>query len=185
MCQYFEQIQFAEARPMSEAATLRPVVPPLSLVTSPTRRGKFFDVALEYGPCLIDGTTPVFAPDWKHEDQSIVRQSFGWPSLPRERRTRTAIEATTGRALDESLFSYDLILPQRRCPDGSVESFVWETSVNGGHLGIPENHRAIIVAELADLLTHGLPGIGKTRATAEVEWLAEPSPRAVAETTPS
>ena len=41
-----------------------------------------------------------------------VRQAFGWADLPRERRTRAAIAADKGRALDENLFSYGLVLPE-------------------------------------------------------------------------
>ena len=176
----FEHVRFSEARPMSETATHGPVVPPLSLVTTPTRKGEYFDVALEPGPRLIAGAAPAFAPDWKEADESFIREAFGWPTLPRERRTRTSIEAGKGRALDQSLFSYGLVLPRSRRPGRSIESFVWETSVGVEHKDIAKTDRAAIVSELADLLAHGLPGVGKTRATAEVEWLKSPSAPKVA-----
>ena len=61
----FDHLRFSEARPMAEGATHRPVVPPLSIVTCPTRPDQYFDVALEPEPTLIDSVAPAFVPDWK------------------------------------------------------------------------------------------------------------------------
>ncbi|MDR3636735.1 MAG: hypothetical protein P4L84_23225 [Isosphaeraceae bacterium] len=171
---HFEAIRFAEARPMTEGALHRPVEPPLSIVTSPTGLNQYFDVALEPEPRLIGGTAPAFAPDWKDEDFALVRGAFGWPTLPRERRTRTAIDARTGRAKDEALFSYGLVRPESKGDDGTIASYVWEASI--GLEDIDANDRPAVIKELADLLTYGLPGIGKTRATADVDWVSASTP---------
>ncbi len=180
LCKHFEVIRFAEARPMAAAATHRPVEPPLSIVTSPTIKGSYFDVALGSGPMLIGGAAPAFVPDWKDEDFGFVRnRAFGWPALRRERRTRTAIEESTGRAKDEALFSYGLVLPEFKDDDGTIKSFVWETSIGLEHVNSQDQQK--VINELADLLTHGLPGIGKTRAVADVEWLSAPTPTKVPE----
>ena len=74
LCKHFEVIRFAEARPMAAAATHRPVEPPLSIVTSPTIKCSYFDVALGSGPMLIGGAAPAFVPDWKDEDFGLVRE---------------------------------------------------------------------------------------------------------------
>jgi hypothetical protein len=175
----FDHLRFSEARPMDEGATLRPVEPPLSVVTCPTRSGKYFDVALESGAALVDDVAPAFEPDWKGADRGLVRGEFGWPELPRERRTRTAIDEAKGRAKDESLFSYGLVRPVEEDDAGKVASFVWEASIGLEHVPGPE--RTDLVRELAQLLEHGLPNIGKTRAIAEIEWLNAPSPGKVAQ----
>ena len=85
----------------------------------------------------------------------------------------------TGRAKDEALFSYGLVLPEFKDDDGTIKSFVWETSIGLEHVNSQDQQK--VINELADLLTHGLPGIGKTRAVADVEWLSAPTPTKVPE----
>ena len=143
----------------------------------PGRPNEFFDAARHNEPCLIAGEAPAFQPDWKSEHHALVRHSFGWPEVPRERRTRTAIEPPTGRAADERLFSYGLVLPETSTPGGPTHKLQWHTAI--GLEQIPEGERAQVIAELEQLLAWGLPHIGKTRATAEVEWLPAPAPLAV------
>jgi hypothetical protein len=180
LCDHFENIRFSEARPMrSDSAAKRPIEPPLSIVVSPTRTGEYFDVAFWDEPGLIGEAAPAFLPDWKDNDSGLIREDFGWTQLRRERRTRTAIDAATGRAADEQLFSYGLVLPDRKTYTG-VESFVWEGDV--GLEDIPEGDQATIGHELQQLLQYGLPAIGKTRAIAAVQWLASPTPPAIGAT---
>ncbi len=173
--QHFEAIRFAEARPMKSDAKCRPVEPPLSLVVSreKLRDGEekrwLFDVALASGPMLIGGTAPAFGPDWKPDEEAKVRDKFGWPELPRERRTRTEIDGQTGRAKDQALFSYGLVLPKKVKKGLVTESFVWETVI--GLEGVADSKERQAVAEqLAKLFAYGLPNVGKTRAVATVEW---------------
>ncbi|MEX1027908.1 MAG: RAMP superfamily CRISPR-associated protein [Candidatus Paceibacterota bacterium] len=176
LCKHFERVHFTEARPMLANANARPVEAPLSIVTCPTEtnKGKFFDAALEEGPALIDEAAPAFLPDWKTADFALVRGAFGWRQLPRERRTRTAINPLTARAADEQLFSYGLVLPEK-CGENGL--FVWEGRI--GLESVPQIDRATLVNELRDLLEHGIVGIGKTRAVGEVEWLPMPTRDAV------
>ena len=172
--EHFEAIRFAEARPMESGATRRPVEPPLSLVVVPDGLNDFEDVALLAEAKLFPTKSgppaaPEFMPDWKDKDSEAVREAFGWPVLPRERRTRTAIDADTGRAADQELFSYGLVLP-KKAKDGVVtKCFVWETVI--GLERVPLGERVAVAEQLAKLFGHGLPNVGKTRAVAAVEWL--------------
>ena len=194
--QYFEQIRFSEMKPMQiekdgqPLKPKRPVEPPLSIVTCPLKneefQGKYFDVALTDEPRLIyasddpeqkSGAAPTFLPDWKYPDYKLVRESFGWSPLPRERRTRTAINPETGRAADEQLFSYGLVLPD--CGTGNEkQQFVWEGSIRLEGINSIADQKTVS-EELAKLLEFGLTGIGKTRAHADVTWLDKPSPIAI------
>ncbi len=176
---HFAEVRFSEALPQSANAATRPVVPPLSMAVSDGTTEPF-DVALWDGPGLVRDEKslchpPRFAPDWKDADYAAVRKQFGWPEVPRERRTRTAIDEATGRAKDEQLFSYGLILPDSRKPSGEPCRLVWDAVI--GLEKVPADARAGVAAELAELLAHGLPNIGKTRATATIHWLeSRPAP---------
>ena len=178
---HFENIRFAEARPTVTGANQRPVEPPLSIVTSPAdeAKDKYYDVALSDGPQLIYGAAPAFVPDWKDADFGRIRAAFGWPQLPKERRTRTAINPLTSRAADEQLFSYGLVLPDRQ-KDGKKESWVWEGGIGLEHLTVED--QALVRKEFQELLANGIVGIGKTRAVAIIEWLATPTPAAMEST---
>lgn len=173
---YLDRVRFAEARPIRVRHDdrpvedpRRPVVPPLSTVFAGEAR---YDVALLDGPTLVGGRAPAFAPDWKYAQEEAVRAAFGWAGPPRERRTRTAIDADTGRAADQQLFSYGLVLPE-----APGVAFVWEADI--GLHAVPPGDRPAVRAELAELLAFGLPNVGKTRAVAKVVWLDQPTPPAV------
>lgn len=171
LCEHFERIRFAEARPRSVESKTRPIEPPLSIVTSPATaaKGAIYDVALSTGPSLIEGAAPAFQPDWKDHESSRVRKYFAWSDLPRERRTRTAIDENTWRAKDEQLFSYDLVLPSRKS-GSSTESFVWDGNI--GLEAVPESSRSAVRDQLVKLLSVGIRGIGKTRAVGKLNWKA-------------
>jgi hypothetical protein len=175
--QNFTQIRFSEARPRQSTQAGRAVEPPLSIVTCPVKCDgdpAYFDVAQEEQACLIHGASPAFMPDWKGEDFASVRGAFGWSLLPRERRTRTAINPNTGRAADEQLFSYGLVLPYRTV-NGTKEEFVWDGCI--GLECLNEHDRKQVCDELAKLLQNGIVGVGKTRAVASVNWAREaPAP---------
>ncbi|HND55858.1 MAG TPA: hypothetical protein PLV92_25755, partial [Pirellulaceae bacterium] len=151
----FAALRFTEARPVEHGAGRRPVEPPLSIVVASQRQGEFFDVALCDKPCLIDDEAPAFQPDWKPEHFALVRGKFGWPEVPRERRTRTAIEPPTGRAADERLFSYGLVLPESVLSDGSMKKLQWLAAIGLDDVAIEERPR--VADELSRLLAFGLP----------------------------
>jgi len=165
ICKHFESIRFGEAKLMGKGeGQRRPVVPPLSLVVTPTDKVSFFDVALLEAPQLINGASPAFQPDWKEEDCINVSKAFGTVKASKERRIRTAIDPEKWQALDRSLFSFDLVLPET--PEHKC---VWEGTI--GLNEIPSQEHLLLRNELLELLSGGLTNIGKTRAIAEVEWL--------------
>ncbi|MCA8996355.1 MAG: hypothetical protein KDA80_05215 [Planctomycetaceae bacterium] len=179
----FDKLRFAEARARKSDATARPVEPPLSVVTCPNKKEgdlPYFDAALEEHPRLIRGAAPAFLPDWKDDDFGTVRTAFGWPLLPKERRTRTAINPVTGRAADKQLFSYGLVLPDRTTPQGTREEFIWDGQI--GLESVDAAEHAGVRQELGDLLKHGIVGIGKTRAVASVTWISQQLPATVSST---
>ncbi|HYH63676.1 MAG TPA: RAMP superfamily CRISPR-associated protein [Urbifossiella sp.] len=167
---HFALVRFGEARPVAPGRS-RPVVAPLSVVVSSADedKGKWYDVAREPKPRLIGGLAPRFVADWKPDEEERVRAAFGWPPVRTERRTRTSVNADTGRAADEELFSYGLVVPDDLTWDGVI-----------GLHDVPDGDRPGVAAELARLLTHGLPHVGKTRAVAAVTWLPRPTAPAVA-----
>lgn len=173
--EHFSQLHFCEARPMKAGAQARPIEPPLSVVTVPTIKHRYFDVALDDEASHVGGAAVAFMPDWKSGDFETVRGAFGWSLLPKERRTRTAINPKTGRAADEMLFSYGLVLPEK-----GDDRYVWEGRIELG--AIPENEHVRVRNELQQLLANGITGIGKTRAIASVEWLSSASPPVVKST---
>lgn len=154
----FDVIRFSEARPANLDGP-RPIEPPLSQVLG-EKGGTRHDVALWSEPRLINGNAPAFDIDWKGEDFARCRKDFHWPDVSTERRTRTAINEETGRAKDEQLFSYGLIRPG---------DLVWLGEID--LVEVPQQQRGEIRKRLQELLTFGLPGIGKTNATASIEWL--------------
>ena len=84
----FDHLRFAEARPMAEGATHRPVEPPLSIVTCPEPH-RYFDVALEPGPTLSDNQiAPAFVPDWKDADYAAGSKAHSAGRICRENAAR-------------------------------------------------------------------------------------------------
>ena len=178
--EHFSAIRFGEARPMQVVASgmKQPIEPPLSIAMCPKEEfgNEYFDAALEPHPRLLHDAAPAFMPDWKGKNFATVRGSFGWSLLPRERRTRTAVNPTTGRAADEQLFSYGLVLPDRGKKNIIDEEYVWETTI--GVENIPVSDQQTSRDDLSQLLKCGLTGIGKTRAAAEVKWLTQATAKA-------
>jgi hypothetical protein len=156
---WFHRIRFTHAFPARADQPKRPVVPPLSLVKAGDRR---YDVALGDGPALVDGRSPAFAIDWKARDD--VDRDFGWAPAPRrELRVRTAIDADTRRGAEGKLFAYEMVVP---------DGFVWRARIDLGL--VPPNDRPRVEEQLRQVLAHGLHGIGKTKASADVRWPEAP-----------
>lgn len=151
----FSQLRFSHAFPSSTCLT-RPTRPPLSLVKC---KG-LYDVALLPGPCLIKGTAPEFSVDWKESDD--VRAHFGWPSLRREMRVRTAVDREMLRNQDEELFAYEMIVPNGQC---------WLARIDASD--VEEKDRAEVLRQVAALLRPGLLGLGKSKVAVRVEILEE------------
>ncbi len=133
----------------------RPSALPLSLVKA---GNNLFDVALMEQPCLIDGKVPAFQVDWK--DNTDARKYLGWPELERELRVRTAIDPDSGRSQEERLFAYEMVVPDQET--------VWLSRVDANRIEEPEL-REEVLRELSALLSAGLLGLGKTKATARVK----------------
>lgn len=155
--QHYDRILVRHAIPGSKNTAA--IVPPCSLVK--TAVGEFRDIAaLESLSSLGDGA-PAFAIDWKGQDFAAVNEHFGWPTLKRDLRVRTAIDAATGRAADAQLFAYESIVPN--------EATTWQTEIRLDQ--VPEEERGKASAELAGLL-QALGGqlgpIGKSKSFAHI-----------------
>ncbi|RLJ16845.1 hypothetical protein DJ031_15340 [bacterium endosymbiont of Escarpia laminata] len=149
-----KHLRIRHAFPSAECMT-RPVAMPLSLAQSGK---KYWDLALERRPRLIDDQAPVFKPDWKNDGP---KAQFGWPDLERELRVRTAIDSEHLRARDEQLFSYDMVRPDGAC---------WLSRIN--LVEVPERERDETAQQLRALLSLGLMGFGKAKTIARAEPLA-------------
>jgi CRISPR/Cas system CSM-associated protein Csm3 (group 7 of RAMP superfamily) len=148
----FNDLRITHAFP-ARATDSRPSVAPLSLVKT---NGQIYDVALCVGPTLIDGQAPAFRVDWK--SSADVDADFGWPSLQRQLRVRTAIDRGKRRAQDEQLFAYEMVVPP--------EDVVWRGVLDLED--VSEANRPAVVADLESLLALSRPGIGKSKARAEI-----------------
>jgi len=149
--EHLHEIRFTHAFPAGASAP-RPVYPPESLVkvNDETRDAIFLK-----DPPTGSIAVPEFRVDWK--DESDVWRLFGWPDLKRELRVRTAIDGELRRAEDQSLFAYQMIVP---------DGVSWQASVLLD--GVEESVRAEVAAELRAALEHGLFALGKTKARAAI-----------------
>lgn len=140
-------------------------IPPLSLALCrhADNRRAIFDLltAGRLDRHLADGwSPPAFAGDWKHADSSAIldRLDIADPRLRRDVRTRTAIDSNSNTArYDEdkgkgALFSYNAVRP---------DSHHWVS-----RWLVPDDISNEQLNQLEQVLGDGLPGIGKTRATA-------------------
>jgi hypothetical protein len=161
---YFDDLRITHAFPGKNK--VRPVQYPLSWVKV---GDSFCDVALSEMTNWIASHTsaPAFAVDWKGKDYSEVNKLFGWPSLTKELRIRTAINAETRRSSDEQLFAYEMVVPT-----GGME---WYARLEMS--AVPESDRGKVVEQLRSLIAGGVVGLGKTKAYAQLELLDSESIR--------
>lgn len=158
--EHFSKIRISHAFP-SENNSVRPVIAPLSIVhIGKDKEDRLYDAILLEEPCLIDNEAPAFAIDWKDKPRQILAQKLGKPSIKKELRTRTAIDADSLRSADEKLFSYEQIAP---------ENFVWNAQLDLSGIE-SENDRNQVLAELQSLLTYGIAALGKTKTPADIDW---------------
>jgi len=100
---YFDLLRFQYALPGAPCLQ-RPVRWPLSLARA---GGRLWDLAALDEPHLVCGEAPAFEVDWK--EFVDVREMFGWRTLRRELRVRTAIDGAVRRARNEALFGQEMI----------------------------------------------------------------------------
>jgi hypothetical protein len=152
LSKYFWAIRFTHAFPVTEDGK-RPVVPPQSLVKGGD--GRFHDVADGRRPGLVAGSAPAFAIDWKEKDFGTVWGHFGWRSLKKDLRVRTAMDSDRRKGKDEALFAMETIIP------GDT---LWAAQVDLSR--VPKEDRAKVEAQLWEIFYKGLLGLGKTKAAA-------------------
>lgn len=156
---HFEQIRFTHAFPSTEPQ-IRPCRIPLSSISWPDPNKpderETGDAALCRDPGLIHGYAPAFQIDWKKE-WSAANKRFGWPILDRELRVRTAMDPIKRRSKAEQLFGYEMVRP-----GGAT----WLAQVDLSRL---HGHKGKVAAQLKALLKQGLRGLGKTKASADVD----------------
>ena len=162
--EHFNSLRVLHAFAGSHCHT-RPVTPPLSLIKA---NGTLYDAALLEGPCIIGGKAPAFSIDWK--DNSDVKEKFGWASLRRELRIRTAIDPESLRSAEERLFSYEMIVP---------DCHLWLTKVYFGSIKDPKVRKNVInqkvrknvINQFKTLIKVGLLGFGKAKTVANITCL--------------
>ncbi|MGH9580753.1 MAG: RAMP superfamily CRISPR-associated protein, partial [Terriglobales bacterium] len=159
---HFNAIRVTHAFPAGENGK-RPVVLPLSLVFDPKQDDKIHDVALKDKPELINGRAPIFQIDWKDKHREKAGAMSGWPGLSRVITVRTEISKEKRIAEEGKLFAIAAIVPQNR---------FWLADVDLG--AVPKAERDAVATVLQDLLALGLDMLGKTKATARVEFMGEP-----------
>jgi len=159
LCRYFDKIRFTHAFPARAYNFKRPVRPPLSLVKF-DKDEPYCDVARCGKPVLMIKNdkykAPAFDIDWKNS--SDVNNDFGWAELQKELRVRTAIDSSKRRAKEKELFAYEMVVPT---------GFHWLGWIDLGL--VCEDDRQKVSSQLGELLVYGLKGLGKTKASANVE----------------
>lgn len=168
---HFEHLVFRHAIPRKTGTGAGYRVLPLSLVRSGSKdQRRTADAALVPMAQLVGGEAPAFSIDWKDDkDWKYVNAEFSIERPSTELRVRTAIEAKTRRAKDEALFAYEMIRP---------DGFEWLAEVDASR--VDEGVRAGVLAQLAELVSSGIRGLGKTKAGFTVRAGANRTPERLA-----
>jgi hypothetical protein len=157
LCAAFPQLRITLGLPSPRTKLIRPTYPPFSRV----KAGESWkDVALCAGAGLIQGHAPKFVPDWKDEDWRQTWQHFNWPDVKRELRVRTAMNPKTRRAEDKALFGYERTLPDDL-------AWIFEADLSR----VTPAEQSTVSRQLRELLSLGLHGFGKTKASGIVQML--------------
>lgn len=159
-----EKLRISHAFP-GRTCTVRPVVPPLSLVK--VGKDELYDVASQDKPVVIRNRegkweAPAFSIDWKRSED--VWDRCGWPRLARELRVRTSIDPGKRRSKEEQLFAYEMVVP------GDT---VWLARLDLS--GVAATDRAQVLEALRGVLKDDFAPIGKTKARARVTLLPKGS----------
>jgi hypothetical protein len=145
----------------------RPIPVPLSWVAIMPKGGaKVFDAALVNEPALFtkDGGEyfPNFQTDWKPDIWKSITGCTGWGGVEKETRMYTEIERTTGTAMDNRLYAYQLVRPDRATEDGLREKVPWRGAIDLSQ--VEDCDRTKVIAELRDLVRQAPLLLGKTDA---------------------
>lgn len=165
------RLRISHAFPEASGGHLGGLYLPLSLVGVEAASGAAVGDALDVPDgkgAIIDGSAPLFVPDWKPSlfeaaDEKLGRPEYDPPA--RITRTHTAID-TTGTARDQMLFS--TIARSNLDIEGKTRS--WLLRIDAAAVG-----NAGEADRLVAVLGQGLDGIGKTNARAEFHF-DEPAP---------
>ncbi len=152
----------------------RPCARPASLIEFKRNNiGVALDLAT-YSSAVVLGkgenlSAPKFSVDWKASPKTPTNYTelddhFGWAETTTELRVRTAIDSTTRTAEDNKLFAYTQVLHERYdAPNKEAAHFLkWHTVVD--ITGVAEDKRNVVSTLIADVFSHGLIGLGKTKA---------------------
>ncbi len=178
----FSKIRISHAFPSSQKS-LRPVVPPLSLVKveqessdpelEETSQNQLYDVSELSNPCLINNKPPDFAMDWKYDQNTlgeypwpfIRSKDWGWATLKSEFRVRSAIDRESKRSQKGELFAYEQIIP---------EDQYWNAELDLSRIE-DKAIRMDVLEQLQSLLQQGVIGLGKTKTPASIEFVRQKS----------
>jgi len=166
---WFDKLRFRHAFPTNSASLARPMIVPLSwaYVEGHGQDGKdlerqFVEAALTPQPALfqlpgsVDLHAPKFVHDWKPKDETAAATLLKLTEVKRDLRTYTQIDRSTGVAMDEKLYSYELVRP---------EGLTWRSSLDLSVIEDP-NTRKKLLEELKQLLNESPLLFGKTSARA-------------------
>lgn len=164
---HFDKIKISHAFP--SANQKRPLATPQSFVgVKIENETKVYDLSLKNKAGLIHGKAPAFSPDWKKE-WGIVTGLCGQVEPSRSVHTHTAITEKGEQDEDGRLFSMEVIHPN---------NYQWLANVNCEQ--VPEVARPQVLQELHQLFSQGLHGLGKTKASARVNYCETPYEYALA-----
>jgi len=165
-----DHIHVCHAWPCSSEGRVPMVVPQSALAVSKI----FLDASDAHyaAPFLVRGQNghpneiPKFPNDWKEQSGAFASE-HQWASLVPWIEVRTAIDATTGSAFEEKLFSLDCFLPGE---NDRAHTFRSQILLNGD-----ANTHAELWKCLSRALPMALHHLGKTEARAEnLSWSAVP-----------
>lgn len=149
--------------PAASTAGARPRRAPHSIVSVKTKEGvELFDLALApdaNAPCLIHGQAPVYQPDRKQAVSELVNVLTGWTEPSRELRVRTQIDRDRRSAMESRLFGVTYL---------RHDTHVWRSAFDLS--AIPETDRPAVIDGLALALSTGLPGVGRGKSFATVDF---------------
>lgn len=167
---HFNKIKISHAFPSKNQK--RPLATPQSFVgIKIENETKVYDLSLKNTAGLIHGKAPAFSPDWKKE-WGIVAGLCGQVELSCSVHTHTAITEKWEQDEDDEdkrLFSMEVIHP---------DNYQWFANVNCEK--VPEIARPQVLQELHQLFSQDLHGLGKTKASAPVNYCETPYEYAVA-----
>ena len=116
------------------------------------------DTIGEDGPSSLPwGRAGKFDIDWKEDTHKRVNVTYQWPEIPTELRVRTAIDSSIGKARENALFAWQMLVPH----DLKLkQDFEWVSNVEISGLSAQARR------QLECLIRFGIEPLGKTRSLA-------------------